>query len=309
VSERAKPRLYGLALGAVVAAALLVVSFFFLAGSLAHAATLLNRVSMCVFSLAETRTLPLGLMLPLLLALGSVGSLARGLHRYRCERRLITSLPLEPVSDGELGDAARAAGIDVYRTPASRPAAFCFGLLRPRIVFTSGLLDRLSNEERMAALWHEAQHARVREPLRCLIARLVTSTFFWLPILRDVFNRYTLVRELDADRSATCRTSAGALAGALHEVVAAPPLVGAVGFADFAAARIDRLLDPAAPLPSLFKRTRIALSVGAVALLGLAFAFPANVPVSRHVHSQTMMMKVLVLTSTGAHTELVPCGM
>ncbi len=90
MSERAKPLLYGLALGAAVAATLLVVSFFFLAGSLAHAATLLNRVSMCVVSLAETRTLPLGLMLPLLLALGSVVSLAPVTMQAACERRRCT---------------------------------------------------------------------------------------------------------------------------------------------------------------------------------------------------------------------------
>src|SRR5581483_11440936 len=117
-----------------------------------------------------------------------------------------------------------------YRTPAARPAAFCFGLLRPRIVFTTGLLNRLSEQEQLAALWHEAHHARLREPLRCLLARLAASTFFWVPVLSDVFDRYTLIRELDADRAATTRTSTAALAGALHEAAARPAFAGAVGF-------------------------------------------------------------------------------
>jgi hypothetical protein len=309
VTERAKPLLWVLVSGAVIAATLLAVSFVLATGSLAHAATLLSSVSMCVVSLAKTRTLPLGLFLPIVLASGSAVSLVRTLRRYREERRLFTSLPLEPVSGGDLAEVARAESLDVYRTAASRPAAFCFGLLRPRIVFTSGLLDRLSNDEQVAALWHEAQHARMREPLRCLIARLSSATFFWLPVLRDIFDRYTLVRELDADRLAMSNASARALAGALHGVAATSPLVGAVGFADFAAARVDRLLDPAVPLPSLFKRTRLALSLGAVALLGLAFTYPTNVAVSKHVRMQPMMMKVHVLTPTGIHTELVGCSM
>ena len=309
MSERAKPLLWGLAGGAAVAAALLAASLFFLAGNLAQAATLLGQVSMCVVSLAQTRTMPLGLLLPLLLALASAVSLAHAVRTYWHGRRLLNSLPLEPVFKGTLGDAARGAGLDVYRTPASRPAAFCFGLLRPRIVFTTGLLDGLSDEEQVAALWHEAQHVRIREPLRSLLARLATSTFFWVPVLRDLFDRYTLVRELDADRMATSRTSTRALAGALHEAAAGPSLAGAVGFADFAAARVDRLLDPTVPLPNLFRRTRVALSVGAVALLGLAFTYPAKVPVSHDVHTQPMMMNVLVVTSSGVHTERVPCSM
>jgi len=306
VSDRAKPLLLALIAGALVASGLLAAGFLFLADNLAQAAVLMGKVSSCAFLLAETRTLPLGLLLPTLLALASALALARGLRGYSRERRLLAALPLEPIADGALGTIARTAQLDVYRTPASRPAAFCFGLLHPRIVFTSGLLERLSSDEQAAAFWHEAQHAGVREPLRCLLARLLSSTFFWLPMLRDLFDRYTLVREIDADRLATSRTSTGALAGALHEVVASPRFAsGFVGFADFAVTRVDRLLDPAVPLPSLFRRSRIALSVGAVALLGLASIYPTNLPVSKHVHSQPMMMPVL--TASGATTEVVPC--
>ena len=308
MSERSRPLLWTLLTCAAAAAILLAVGLVLLAGSAAgQTAALLGTVSECAWSLAVTRTLPLGLLLPALLGVASAVAFARSIRSYRRERRLLGALPLEPIVDGELGEIAKTTGLVVYRTPASRPAAFCFGLFRPRIVFTSGLVERLSDAEQAAAFWHEAQHARMREPLRCLLGRLAASTFFWLPLLRDLLDRYTLVRELDADRLATSRTSSSALAGALHEVVAGPRIAGAVGFADFAAARVDRLLEPAVPLPSLFTRTRLALSIGAVALLGLAFTYPANVPVTRHVHSQTMMMKVPVLTNAGIRWTLVPC--
>ena len=308
MSERSRPLLWTLLSCAVVAATMLVAGLVLLAGSVAgQTAALIGTVSECAWSLADTRTLPLGLLLPALLGLASAVAFARSIRSYQRERRLLCALPLEPIVEGELGEIARTTGLAVYRTPASRPAAFCFGLFRPRIVFTSGLVERLSDAEQAAAFWHEAQHARMREPLRCLMAHVAATTFFWLPMLRDLFDRYTLVRELDADRLAKSRTSSSALTGALHEVVAGPRVASAVGFADFAAARIDRLLEPAVRLPSLFTRARLALSIGAVALLGVAFTYPANVPVSKHVHSHTMMMKVPVLTNAGIRWTLVPC--
>jgi Peptidase family M48 len=308
MSERSRPLLWTLLTCAAAAAILLAAGLVLLAGSVAgQTAALLGTVSECAWSLAVTRTFPLGLLLPALLGFASAVAFVRSVRSYRRERRLLRALALQLIVDGELGEIAKTTGLAVYRTPASRPAAFCFGLFRPRIVFTSGLIERLSAAEQAAAFWHEVQHARMREPLRCLLGRLAASTFFWLPLLRDLLDRYTLVRELDADRLATSRTSASALAGALHEVITGPRVAGTVGFADFAAARVDRLLDPAVPLPSLFTRTRLALSIGAVALLGLAFTYPVNVPVSRHVHSKTMMMKVPVLTKAGVHWTLVPC--
>jgi Peptidase family M48 len=308
VTERSRPLLWTLLGCAVFAATLVAVGSVLLAGSVAsQTAALIGTVSECAWSLAVTRALPLGLFLPVLLGFASVVAFGRSVRSYRRERRLLGALPLEPIADAELGEMARTSGLAVYRTPAARPAAFCFGLFHPRIVFTSGLVERLTATEQAAAFWHEAQHARLREPLRCLLARLASSTFFWLPILRDLFDRYTLVRELDADRLATSRTSTGALAGALHEVITGPRVAGAVGFADFAGARVDRLLDPAVPLPSLFTRTRLEFSIGAVALLGVAFTYPANMAVSTHVHSQTMMMKVPVLTGAGVRWTLVPC--
>ena len=309
MSERSSVLLSALLGTALLVAAVVLGTFALIAGSVAgHISALVGAVSSCVVSLAQTRTFPLAILVPTVLLLASAVGLGRALILYRRERRLLKALPLHRCADVELADVARATGIDLFETPARSPAAFCFGALRPRIVFTAGLLERLSSEERAAAFWHEAQHARAREPLRCLLARLATSTFFWLPVLRDLFERYSLVRELDADRLATAHTSRGALARALHEVLVSPTPGGSVGFADRATARVHRLLDPQAPLPSLFRRSRVALSVGALAILGLAFTFPTNVPVSRQVHRETMMMQVRVMTPSGhTKTVLVPC--
>ena len=308
MSERSTTIFSALVVAALATAALLVAGVAALAGSVvAHAANAVAAVSECAFSFTDTRSIPLAVIIPVGFGLASLAGLGRVLVVYRRERRFLRSLPLERLAGGEPALIAQRTGIPLYKTPASRPAAFCFGLLRPRVVVTSGLVERLSDEELAAAVWHEVQHARVREPLRCLFARAVATAFFWLPLFRDLSDRYTLARELDADRLATSRTSRRALAGALHEVAAGPALAGAVGFADLAAARVDRLLDPQTPLPSLFSRRRIALSLAAVSLLGLAFAYPTNVAVAKNVHEAPMMMEVPVEVPSGLTWVLVPC--
>lgn len=244
------------------------------------AATIVGALSACIFFLVELQHVPLTSLAAVVLATASLTAFARTVSAYLAQQRLLRSLPLEPFPDRKLALRAREAGVDVYVTPATRPAAFCFGLVRPRVVVTDGLLARLDPEERAAAIYHEVHHARSREPLKCLVARLAASTLFWLPILTDLLDRYLLVKELAADRLAARRTSEHALAGALHEVAGTPTPVAAVGLAEFAAARIDRLFDPGAGLPPLWRRSRLALSILAAIGMSVIAAAPGRLAIA-----------------------------
>ena len=253
-------------------------------------ATIVGTLSACVFFLAELERVPLSSLVLVALALASAMGFVRSVVGYLREQRLLRELPLERVEQGALVEIAAAAGARrLYLTPARRPAAFCFGLLRPRIVVTSGLLTRLAPDEQTAVVWHEAHHARAREPLKCLLARLAASTFFWIPALRDLLDRYLLAKELAADRFAARRTSRRALAGALFGVVGQPPVAGAIGLADFAAARVDRLFDSDAPLPPLFRHARLAGSAFGVACLALLLALPAKLDLSETARLHSML--------------------
>src|SRR5713101_2181549 len=214
-------------------------------------AMVIGSFSACIYFLAALRSVPTSALIVVVLTVLSVGAFSRGMLTYARQRRLLKSLPLEPIA-GELASVAHAAGATgIYCTPAQRPAAFCFGLSNPRVVVTQGLLDQLAPDEQAAAIWHEAHHARVREPLKCFAARLTAQTFFWLPFVRDLLDRYLLVKELEADRLAARRTSPRALAGALYGVISAPTPAGAVGLGDCAASRVDRIFDQTVPLPRL----------------------------------------------------------
>jgi hypothetical protein len=264
------------------------------AGVVGLTAMVLGAFSACVYFLAELHRVPLAPLVLVALAVVSTVALARATLGYWRQRRLLARLPLESL-EGELAEVARAAGaVGLYRTPAQRPAAFCFGLARPQVVVTEGLLARLAPEEQAAAVWHEAQHARVREPLKCLTASLAARTFFWMPILADLLERYLLVKELEADRLATAKTSRHAVAGALCGVLGQPTPAGAVGLADYACARVDRLFDPRAPLPPTTRPVRVAASALGVVTLGLVLTFPTQIDLgeSAHLHSMLTSMSL-----------------
>lgn len=276
-------------LAGLVAAGLAAIGGAGVAGLAAVAA---GALTACVFFLVELDRVPVSSLVLVTLSLASIFALVRTSVAYVGERRVLARLPLRPLRDPALLAVARSADHrDLFVTPARRPAAFCFGLLRPRIVLTSGLLERLDAEERAAAVWHELHHARVREPLRSLVAQLAASTFFWIPSLRDVLARYALLKEIAADQLAMRRTSERALAGALSEVLVSPTIAG-VGLSDLASARVERLFDDRAPLPSMFSRRRLAVSLVGVALLLLVAIFPARVDLGESAHLAPMLTRL-----------------
>lgn len=260
-----------------------------LAGFAALAATIVGALTACIFFLAELDRIPLSALLLVTLALASTAGCLRTLWAYRRERRLLATLPLTATLDPFLAKVAHASDVRLSVTPARRPAAFCFGLFRPRVVITSGLIERLSLNEQAAVVWHEAEHARNREPLRCLLARLAANTFFWIPLLRGLLDRFLLVKEIVADRRAVAHTDTAALAGALYEVASGPPLAS-VGAGDLAAARIDRLFTAQRALPPLFRPWQLMASAGGVVALALVLMFPAQIDLSEQTHLQAMLM-------------------
>jgi Zn-dependent protease with chaperone function len=152
---------------------------------------------------------------------------ARG---HRALRRLLSSTA-RPLP-GPLRSAAAPLGIagrvDVVAT--GEAFAVTHGLLRPRILVSTGLVDTLDHAELTAVLVHERHHLLARDPLRLLGARLLAGYGWYLPLLRWWTQRLALRRELAADRAATTSTGVAAVAGALLKLtdVPAPAAVAAV---------------------------------------------------------------------------------
>lgn len=228
-------------------------------------------ISACILFAIELRQLPPALVFVAAVAVASAAAMLHGLCCIWREQRLIRALPLVPLAESAYRDALRIPeGADVHVLPSHRQGAFCAGLLRPRIVVTTALLDALDREERQAVVVHEHSHARGRGPLKLAVAVLAARSLFWVPALRDLVDRYVLLTEIAADRAAVTATNPSALAGALSQVLATPALAGTVGLADHAAARIDRLFDVRAELPRFLSPVRAAatgLALATVAAL------------------------------------------
>lgn len=86
----------------------------------------------------------------------------------------------------------------------SMPFVFCWGLFKPKIYISYGLVKGLSHQELRAVILHEEQHRRFYEPLRLFITKLLKGIFFFVPGFSALVNQYSIFSELLADEQATC---------------------------------------------------------------------------------------------------------
>lgn len=121
----------------------------------------------------------------------AVRSLARQLIEHR---RLLRSLP----ACREMRLGGHAARV----LPTTGAHAFCAGLFRPVVYVSEGLLHGSTAAELQAIVAHEAHHRGRRDPLRLLLARVVSDAFRPLPPLARLAERQRAVTELAADAAA-----------------------------------------------------------------------------------------------------------
>jgi len=175
----------------------------------------------------------------LVLSLGAAATIVLALalrsawRQLSNSRRYLRAFMLEPGLVKVAGEACR-----VVESPS--PLAFCAGYLHPRVFLSTASLRLLRDDELRAVVAHEVYHARRFDPLRLFFARVLADAFFFLPVLRRMSERYTLLCELAADRAAM-ETGSGR-----SSVASALLRFGDEGTGEFAvgisAERVDSLL-------------------------------------------------------------------
>ena len=197
-----------------------------------------------------------------------MGSLAR---RWWKTRRFVWGLRLAAaaVPPKRLIRVVSGLGLSeqVIVIAAPQPLAFCFGLLRPRICISTGLIEMLTDAELRAVLWHENHHRRRFDPLRGLVVEALAAPFAFLPVAGELRDLMMMHAELAADRYAMGCAGRPALAGALHKILTHPlavPIPLATGVSGLSATdvRIARLLDEREP--RLHLSAHSLLSSGAI---------------------------------------------
>jgi beta-lactamase regulating signal transducer with metallopeptidase domain len=234
----------------------------------------------------------LGVAVPVVMALVALGGLGLGLVRLVLLYRLVNRAgvtaggELEALVDrlaAQLGTARPRLRLCVYH----RPLALTCGLVRPTLLLSTWMVDRLDRRELEGVLAHEVAHAARRDYLVVWLATVLRDAFCYLP------TSWAAYRQLQDEKEAACDdlavgvtrrplALASALAKVWQQAVDGPTFEGAqalMGPSGRIEGRIERLLTSASG-PSSGQRSRIvALGIGASALAVLLALEAVNVTV------------------------------
>ena len=187
-----------------------------------------------------------------------------------------TRLPVPPRLIAAAIEEGLASRVDLIE--AAEPCSFTYGVTRPRVAVSTGLLERVDDDELAAVLAHERYHVSNWDPAKVFLTRTLPRVFPYLPVLDALHDRYLTSRELAADRRAIEQCGARSLTSALLKVVAGPEwadlrAAAAIGGDEALDARITQLEEHREPAPHPLGRARLALTlVGGGALVWSVFA-------------------------------------
>jgi len=209
-----------------------------------------------------------------MLALAGVSATAVGFAVYTAGRQVIAQRGF--VRRLDCVATTMVDGREVVVVRGAGYAAFCAGLLRPRIYISQRTLERLSAEELRAVIAHEGHHADRLDPLRLLAGRALTSSLRVIPAVGGLGRRQAVLAELAAD------------AAAVRSLGGPGPLASAFLVFDEDAAvapeRVDHLLGEATPdrfPPILLALAALALgALVTVALLLVVVPSHPEMPIS-----------------------------
>ena len=205
-----------------------------------------------------------------------LGSAARHTLAFRREIHGRAAQPPPRLGATLPGDASdRLVFLD-----AEAPFALTYGVLRPRVVITAGLVGTLSDAELDAVLAHEREHLRSRDPLKNILARAMLARHFYLPAMAGLRDQFTAGRELSADHAAVTAHGIAPLAGALLKVTAAPAWAAASPSAAMSndallEARVRQLETGTEPAPPRTGRTAALATIGGALFLAFTVAWSA----------------------------------
>lgn len=220
------------------------------------------------------------LALSLFGATRSAGRLRRGVVASRRVEREVRRRAVEPtVALRKLGTGMEGGGgparVTVVDSPA--PFAFTYGLLKPRIALSRGLLAATGRAELEAVLAHEREHVRGRDPLRGLIATTLVARHIAFPLFGQLREAFAADRELAADRHAVIRCGTSAVAGALLKATDTPGWAqtapaAAMGSQELLEARLVQLEQGRPHRPARSSGRQVGAAIGGVVMYAAVLA-------------------------------------
>ena len=170
--------------------------------------------------------------------------------------------------------------------------SFCYGLFRPRICLSSGLVANITSDELKAVLLHENYHVKNRDSLRIILGKTASLMFFFIPTLKDIQAHYVFSKEVAADELVIKEGKRMSLISALTKLLS-PNVPSFYGVATFASSqdlerRILYLTNQKQQASIKLSKRNLSFSIIVVMLLFLALNAPIHaIAMNDNAHEQS----------------------
>lgn len=77
--------------------------------------------------------------------------------------------------------------------------AFSYGIKSQKIVLSEGLVKKLTSKQLEAVILHELYHLENQHSLLLIVSEIISSTLFFLPLVKEINNKMKVVFEKQAD--------------------------------------------------------------------------------------------------------------
>jgi Zn-dependent protease with chaperone function len=226
----------------------------------------------------------LGVTLPLTMGVVAFGALSLGIVRLALMARVVarSSALADPKLQSFADDLARRLGSPRCRVLLrvyDRPLAFTSGIVRPTVLLSTWMVERLDHRELEAVLAHELGHVSRRDYLVIWLATVLRDAFFYVPTSWAAYRQLQHEKELACDDTVVGTTQrplalASALAKVLLHAVEEPHArfgvaQSLVKVGEPVNGRIERLLATPRTATSTFCTSKGSLRISMLALAGL----------------------------------------
>lgn len=235
----------------------------------------------CVIEMQHQYSTPTGALLGVVGALLAIGLAARLLYAWTAT--MLNAHRLRRRHLGGLGLIADSTSSDgVAFVDHDEPLVYCLPGRKRRVVVTRGAARLLTRGELGGVLAHEQVHLRARHHLAISASIALSRAFCGFGVFGRAADKIAELVEMHAD-DAVAGPQRRDLASALLRLAGAGTPAGALGVGGATAvARIIRLSQPRAPLPSVARWPIVVLLVAIVLIPVVLALVPAGVSVAEH---------------------------